>query len=272
MKPVILLRKSSSYNYFHREYNKEESEPEVAEKYFPVYNIRGEIPPESLVIPRYSALPYFSELEQDLKLKNCKMLNSFLEYSYIADITAYYEDLKDYTPKTYSEWGNLAEGKWIVKGKTNSRKFNWDTHMYAEGRENLLQVIKNNLDDPFISEQGIVVREYVPLKQVGTSFRGLPISREWRCFFYKENLLCSGFYWSSHSDLFDEPLSQEGIAFVKDVAKIVSKKTNGFVIDVGEKKEGGFIVIELNSMEMAGLSNCDPEELYSSLFNLINKE
>lgn len=272
MKPVILFRDSNSYSINNPRHSELSEEREIAESYFPVYSLRSSVPENSLVIGRYSILPFFRELEADLKTKGCKLLNNLLEYSYVADITSYYEDLKEFTPKTYTEWGNLSEGEWVVKGRTNSRKFNWNTHMYAEGRENLLRVIRNNLDDPFISEQGIVVREYVPLKRVGMSFKGLPISKEWRCFFYKEILLCSGWYWSSHTDICNEPLPEEANRFVQKVASIVSKKINGFVVDVGEKEEGGYIVIELNCLEMAGLSECDPKEFYSNLSKVLQKE
>lgn len=166
MNPVILFRNSNSYSVFNNRFSEIDEEQATASKYFPVFNFRHQIPEDSFVIGRYSILPFFREFEEDMKVKRCKLINNCLEYSYVADILNYYEDLKEFTPKTYTEWGNLGEGKWVVKGKTNSRKFNWNTHMYAEGRTQLLQVIKNNLEDPFISEQGIVVREYVPLKRI----------------------------------------------------------------------------------------------------------
>ena len=264
MPHCILYR--NSYDYRVQE---ADEELQTAKKYFMVLNQRTQIPARSTVIGRYSVLPYYHELEVDLDYSGSRLINSYSEHRYIADLRNYYPDIQDYTPRTYTEWGNLGAGKWVVKGVTNSRKFNWNTHMYAEGRENLLQVIRNLLDDPFIAEQGLVVREYLPLKRLETLQNGLPVSREWRLFFYKETLLCSGFYWSCSE--FDPPLPREAQEFAQKVARIITKKTNFFVMDIAELESGGFVVIELNDGQMSGLSNCQPEELYKNLKQIIKE-
>lgn len=262
MRPVILFRRCFDLNDVdvQEEFN-------IANEYCHVVETRTEVPPDSLVIGRYSVLPYYTELEKELKLNNSKLINTYAEHRYVADLCQYAEDLGSYTPKTHTTWGHLQEGAWIVKGKTNSRKFNWDTMMYAEGRTKLLDVIKRLLDDPFISEQGLVVRDYVPLETLEYGLNGLPIAKEWRCFFYKEKLLASGFYWSSHADSYNIDLSlpADGQLFAEQVAKIVAPNCNFFVMDVAKKKDGGYIVIELNDGQMSGLSMVDPHELYSQL-------
>lgn len=48
MKPVIYIRASLA----------EEEEKQAAAEHFPIVERRTAIPPDSLVIPRYSALPY----------------------------------------------------------------------------------------------------------------------------------------------------------------------------------------------------------------------
>lgn len=254
-KAVILFRKELE----------EENEFSIAQKYFDCYEFRSVIPENSLVIGRFSVLPFYKELEAELKFKNSYLINSYQQHSYIADILQWCEDLKDYTPKTYNQWGNLKDGKWVVKGKTNSRKQRWNTHMFAEDRESLLKVIKNLYDDVFIAEQGIVVRDYVPLVKLDEDFNGMPISKEWRCFCYKDKLLCSGFYWASFPDADPGPLPQEGVNFLQKIMPIVGEKANFYVIDIAEKEEGGYIVVELNDGCMSGLSTIDPENLYSEL-------
>lgn len=246
-----------------------QEEFEIARQYCNVVETRTEVPADSLVIGRYSVLPYYDELDKELKMKNSKLINTHTEHLYVADLCQYAEHLEGYTPKTHTTWGHLQEGAWIVKGRTNSRKFNWNTMMYAEGRTKLLDVIKRLLDDPFISEQGLVVREYVPLETLEYSLHGLPITKEWRCFFYKERLLASGYYWSSHADIYNEPLPEEGRKFAEEVAKIIAPRCSFFVMDVAQKKDGGYIVIELNDGQMSGLSMVDPHELYANLVKVL---
>jgi len=259
MNPVILFRKN--YDIF----DKTECDQEFssAEKYFQTYNYRTEIPENSLVIGRYSVLPFYKELEKELYLKNCKLINSFEEHTYIADITNYYEDIKEFTPKTYSEWYDIPEGKYIVKGKTNSRKHQWNSMMYAENKKSLRNIIRTLLNDSLICDQGIVVREFVPLKNLGYGINGLPFSHEWRMFFYKENLLAHAFYWSNCEIIVDTP--QEAIDFAKKVAIIISKHTNFFVLDIAQTEDNKYIVIEVNDGQQSGLSLIEPDILYKNL-------
>ena len=229
------------------------------------YQYRSNIPKNSLVVGRYSVLPFYEELEKELESTGSRLINSYEQHQYIADITQWYKDVKEYTPKTFTEWGALGNGKWVVKGKTNSRKFQWNTHMFADGREQLVRVINRLFDDSFIVEQNLVVREYIPLKKVGEGINGLPITREWRCFFLGKTLIASGYYWASHPECDQGPLPLLGKKFAEEVANIVASKTNFFVLDVAEKESGGWVLIEINDGQMSGLSCVDPNELYQNL-------
>jgi hypothetical protein len=257
--PVILFRQN-----FNLKDSDISEEFKTAQNFFHVYEYRNRIPPYSLVFGRYSCLPFYKELEQDLKSNGSLLINSYDQHTYIADIMNYYRDIEAFTPKTFETWANLPEGKYVVKGRTNSRKFRWNTHMFANNKQDLIEVVRRLLDDEFIADQGLIVREYVPLRQIDEGLNGLPISNEYRLFFYKDQLLCSGFYWASHFNTFTN-IPQDGLEFAKKIAKIVSKNTNFFVMDVAEKADGGWIVIELNDAQMSGLSLCDPEVLYSNL-------
>lgn len=268
MRPVILIRDSS-------EFGETNQEIESAERFFPgrVFKYRSEVPKNCLVFGRYAVLPFYRELESELMLKNSALVNSYNQHRYIADIRNWYEDVKEFTPKTFTQWGGLTEGSWVVKGATSSRKHNWNTHMFASGRENLLKVIRLLMDDLTISQDGLVVREYVPLKKVCDGINGLPIVKEWRMFFYGENYIAGSYYWSTHLEEYTEAhgagVPNEVIEYAKRIAKIVAEKTNFFVLDVAEKEDGGFILIEINDGQMSGLSCIEPDEFYGNLSKLI---
>lgn len=262
MKPVILMRASLA----------EEEELEVAKKHFPVYQQRAEIPPGSLVIGRYSVLPYHAELEKDLNFYGSKLINTTAEHSYVADLRTWYRDLQDFTPKT---WFSLAEfkqrlepGSFVLKGQTNSKKQLWSTHMFAENQLYVDSVYKNLTHDGVISSQEIYIRRFEPLRTFGYGIRSLPITEEYRFFVLDGKIMGSGFYWSQHPEVAEEyNLTPDVVPqdWLQKVINIVDPNVRFFVVDVGRKIDNTWTVIELNDGCMSGLSMVDPEQLYYNL-------
>ena len=253
MTPVILFRKDRDT----------EEEFVIAKKYFQVYETRCQVPRDVLVIPRYSALPFYKELEIDVSFHNSRLVNSYREHSYIADFS-YYFDIEDLTPKTYFNLDQIPEGgPYVVKGATNSRKFDWNKMMFAKNRRQAIDIACDLRKDSMIQYQDIIVREFVPLVKIEEGLNGLPMSNEWRFFCYKDTILSYGFYWTIAE--FEGAFSQEATNLVQEVIKRVSGQVNFFVVDVAQKETGEWVVIELNDGQMSGLSDNDPETLYGSL-------
>jgi hypothetical protein len=229
------------------------------------------------VIGRYSTLPWYGELEKDLIKQGSSLVNTTSQYQWIADMD-WYDTLSDMTPKTYfrSGYANVpdAPNGWVVKGLTNSRKFKWKTHMRAPTREDLKQVLNRCHDDVLLGSQGLVIREFVKLRTYETSLHGLPMTQEWRCFFWKGTLVQASFYWSQSEKAEDfVTIPPEALKFAQKAADRVKDFNNFFVIDVGELVDDmdhhvGWTVIEVNSGQMAGLSCGDPTEFYANLREL----
>lgn len=265
MKPIVLYRSGKEWDL----------EKNHAEKYFECIQRRTQVPEKSLVISRFSALPFYKELEDDLKHNGSRLINSYQEHLYIADLKNWYYDLEGLTPRTWFRTQDIPEnGKFILKGETNSKKFLWNSHMFANSKKEAIDVEGRLYNDSLISQQSIVIREFIELETFLHSFNGLPITREFRFFCYKNHILSGGYYWSSHT----EELLEMGIdlnpdqvpkAFLEKIVSIVLKETNAFVIDVAKTTSGEWIVIELNDLQMSGLSDNDPEVLFKNLSNVI---
>lgn len=234
-------------------------------KHLNTFEYRSQIPLNSLVVGRYSVLPYYKELEQELNQKNSFLVNTYEEHLYIADIRNYYEDIKEFTPKTYTLWDNLPKGSYVVKGITNSRKHQWNTHMFAKTKEDVPEVVARLFDDQMILHQGVVVRDYVPLRKLADGINGLPISEEYRLFFLGDSYLAGGFYWSYYEHANKMEIPKSVIEYGEMIAEIISQHANFFVIDIGVKENGELIVVECNCGEMSGLSTIDPNILYENL-------
>lgn len=261
MRNIILARNDHDWK----------QEKDIAEKYFETTLSRMTIKAGDLVIPRFSALPFFKEQEYDISSVGAKMINNLSQHNYIVDMYNWYEDLIDYTPKTYKRLVDLPEkGSFVLKGQTNSKKFNWKTHMFAIDKKAAIKVEGRLHTDSLITYQNIYIREYMPLKTFMVGLQDLPITNEYRFFCYKDKILSGGYYWSSHvEDLKDlginVNINQVPKEFLKKVINIVKNKVNFYVIDVAETKNNEWIVIELNLGEQSGLSENDPGMLYSNL-------
>lgn len=259
--PVILFRNSDIL---------EQSEIQAAKKHFVVVESRALPHAGELVIGRYSVLPFYKELEDDLRHKGAKLINSYREHRYVADLQNYVEDLKELTFRTwnFNDLQDVPDGiSLVVKGETNSRKDKWATHMFAKDKQEAVQVYMRLQDDSLIAQQSVYVREYVPLTRLTMGIGGQPVTLEFRFFVAYGEVLCGGFYWSSFADElgFKPPVSQVPVEFLRKAIDRVKDKVNFFVLDVALGEDGKWYVVEVNDGQMSGLSENDPAELYKKL-------
>ncbi len=97
----------------------------------PFVEYRSEVPENSLIIGRYSVIPFYQELEKDLQSKNSRLINTYNQFRFSSDLGNWYQALEEFTPKT---WFSLQEylassyeGPVVLKGETNSRRDKWKT-------------------------------------------------------------------------------------------------------------------------------------------------
>lgn len=252
----------------------------VAKTYLPLTFSRMCVPHNSLVVARFGLLPFYREMERDLAVVGAHLLNSHSQHSWIANLSGWGGPLgvlRGLTPRTWtSHWHLLPQGSsFVVKGRTNSKKQSWNTRMFAKTKEDVPLVAQRLMEDDAIYDQGIVVREYVPLKKLSEGLNGLPITNEWRTFWIVRSgtpiLLGSGFYWAaSHPEATEAAeLTEEGLRIAKKAAELVSPEANFFVIDVAETQEGDWIVIEVNDAQMSGLCGVPANTLYENLAKVL---
>lgn len=247
-------------------------EAHIAEKIWEEHyvNHRSDIRNNSLVIGRYSVLPHYEELEYDLKTFNSTLINSSKQHRWIANF-AYYQEFQLITPQSWQSLVNCPwDGPFVVKGNTNSKKWSWNTKMFAPDKKTALNIGADLAADDFIGPQGIIYRQYIPLKIFEIGLNGLPFSNEWRFFFLRNTLIDYGYYWSCAEKLRNnDELPNIAIEFAYEIARIASLHCNFFVIDIAEKEDGGWILIELNDGQMSGLSTIEPNNFYRKLLDVI---
>jgi hypothetical protein len=223
----------------------------------------------TICIGRYSVLPFYKELEDDIA--PAKMINSYNQHKYIADAD-YIKDLGILTFKTWTDknFYEAPEGKYVVKGATNSKKHQWNTKMFANSKREALAIAAELAQDGLISSQEILYREYVPLETYEILLNGLPVTNEWRFFFFKDQIIDYVYYWSTATNILKKENIEPGaIDLAKQAADILCKSVNFFVIDVAKTQDGRWIVVEVNDAQMSGLSCIDPTEFYTNLYNIL---
>jgi hypothetical protein len=256
---------------YHRTDGPDVSEEEVSamRRHFRCVQNRTKVLPGELCIARYSALPWYRDLEEDLVNLGSKLINTYKQHRWIADIGNWVEDLKHLTPDTWRNLDDVPDSAFpvVVKGETNSKKFLWNTHMFAKDRMAASSVVCRLQEDGFIGEQWCYFRKYVPLKKLMDGFRGLPVTNEFRVFVCNGKVISKGYYWANwYEDLPYKPNVDEiPNEFLNDIVDCVGDKAVFYVVDVAQTENGDWIEIELNDGQMSVLSMNDPEVLYINL-------
>jgi len=221
----------------------------------------------------------YSKLYYDLLSNNYKLINNPTEYQnchYLPDSLKFIEN---YTPKTIFQkiennnsinnllnYAKIFNGKAvIVKDYVKSEKHYWDTACYVENSsnleklketiENLIELRENHLNE------GIVIREYVELNKLKNhSKSNMPISEEYRMFFYKNELLCIFNYWEEGDYNIEKPKTEE----FENIAKNI--ESNFFTMDIAKNKKGKYIIIELGDGQVAGIpDNVEKNIMYMNI-------
>lgn len=257
----LLFRNSPDYK----------DEIEIARKYFLVSTNRSYIINDVPTIARYCAQPFYSELVDTLSIFNSKPINDLSHVEYINSM-AWATDLGERTPRTWfeGEFAAIPEVPTIAKGRVRSIRERWKTDMYCgPEKKDRAQLYSRLLDNDYLREQGIVFREYVPLKNDGVAFTGMPIANEWRLFFYRKQLIDYGYYWVSYEEKSNDQLPMEALLFAQQCAMIVGDKANFYTMDIAEKENGGWTLIELNEGQQSGLCGINADSFYKNLRNIL---
>jgi hypothetical protein len=266
MRPVILFRSSLA----------EEGEVDYAKKYFDVIESRAQIRAGDLVIPRYSFLPFGDELEKDCQILKANLINTYAKHRYVADLQSWHQDLQDYTPYT---WFHLIDamtdnynGPFILKGETNSYKNLWETHMFCKDKSSITNVYLNLQNDSLIGQQSIYIRKFEQFKTYGYNIIGQPITKEFRVFVLDGKIIAKGYYWINHPEIIEKynpDPSEIPSEFLQKVIDIIKNEIRFVVIDVAQREDGEWRVVELNDGAQSGICGVNADELYRNLKSLL---
>lgn len=231
---------------------------------------------QDIVIPRYTTLPFYKDVYREFDNIDCQVVNPIWAHEFMADLFKWYPHFKAITPKTWGQYDmvKLPEDKaYVLKGATNSKKAYWNTHMYAGSKKEAIQVFSRLVDDGLVGNQEIAIREYVPLKTFMYGINGMPVTREFRYFFFNGEIVSRGFYWQNYADELTEDNMRlpehkySFTSFLRHITDTLDANSIEFVcVDIAQTVTGEWLVVELNDGTMAGLSCIDPKQFYTELY------
>jgi ATP-grasp domain, R2K clade family 2 len=211
--------------------------------------------------------------------KNYKLVNTPTQYQnchYLPDSLKF---INDHTPKTiFAEYtsdhsiddliekAKIFNGKpVIIKDYVKSEKHYWDTACFVADPSDtakLKDTISNflKLRDKYLNV-GIVIREFIPLKHLAIhSKSGMPLTEEYRLFFYEQKLVGTYDYWEEGQ--YD--IARPDTSLFEEIAKGI--ESNFFTMDIAKHSDGSFIIIELGDGQVSGLPDkLNRKSFYSAL-------
>jgi hypothetical protein len=253
--PTLLFRTDSE----------NETELEAARRHWDVETDRARCQ-GGLVVGRYSVLPFYEELEQDLADRACRLINTDAQHRWISEFE-YYDSFREVTPESWTEaqFESAPEGPFVLKGRSSSFKHRWSELMFAKDKADARRIAGILRERQVIVQQGLIFRRYVPLETFEQTAGGLPISNEWRFFFIGKTLIAYGYYWARLASRSPPPIDEAGIALAYQCAERVENRAAFFVVDVAKGTDGRWLLIELNDGQTSGLGAINADQFYSVL-------
>lgn len=224
------------------------------------------VPNGATIVTRYHNHP-FKQLAHDLALKHCNQINKPEQRIWLLNLENWTDLLGHRTPQTINITDNVRYPGYpvVVRSDYGTLKhLDWSfvvANNQAELMANYLMLCR----DTWHSHFSKYARKLVLLQSNDTSVTGVPLADEWRIFYYKTTRLAGGSYWTET----DNEIPQGALDLADESARLLANHIDFFVIDVARKADQGFIVIEVNDANSAGLQNIQPGMLYNSLCNAV---
>jgi hypothetical protein len=216
---------------------------------------------------------HYKELYEAASLKNICIINSPNEYRTAMEFDKYYSKIEHITFKSeiFDSIENIERSdiklKYpiFLKGTVQSLKSKGFDACVAKNKKELLKISEKLFNLKRRSLGKVILREYHPLKHLRKSGLGFPIGREFRVFMHKEIILEFGYYWEDEDALsrLNQDEKDEIFSLCREAAKCVNVPY--LSIDIGQKENNDWKVIELGDAQFSGISRIPLNKLWNKL-------
>lgn len=208
----------------------------------------------------------YKNLYECLLNKNIKLINTPEEYETCHYLPLSYQYIRGLTPQT--NWMVIDEDinfekiftltdafknePIIVKDFVKSQKHNWEEACFipnASDRDSVRKVVARFIELQGAQlNKGLVFRKFEDLEFLTNHSKSqMPLTKEFRLFFLYGELIQTFNYWDE-GDYGDTTPDLEKF---KEIGRLV--KSNFFTMDIAQKKDGKWIIMELGDGQVSGL-------------------
>ena len=216
----------------------------------------------------------YGRLFEGLAQRGFSLLNSPQNYRFGHFLPENYEFLRDVTPVTrwieresfesddnfdfapiFAAVAAFGDSPMVVKDWVKSQKHRWFEACFipdARDKNAVERVVRRflELQGEFLTG-GLVFREFVTLRSVGVHPQSqMPLTAEWRLFFLRGELVLAAPYWEGNY----EDLKLNVAPFLELARRLPNPF---FTLDVAQKPDGEWMVVEMGDGGVSGLPNLD---------------
>lgn len=205
--------------------------------------------------------------------RGVRMVNDPEEHLRVMEFDRGYPRIADMTPRSVvvtrpeqAEEAAAAVGlPAFVKGAVLSRKHLGWRHCVAGDVAELRERIVGVLRSPYHARGRAVVRELVRLRHHKVAATDVPIGREYRVFLHRGEPIGHGYYWPYFHEFVALAAAEEAevLALARRAAERL--ETPLVSLDIGQREDGAWVVIEAGDPQFSGLSFIAPRPLWRRL-------
>ncbi|NME72693.1 ATP-grasp domain-containing protein [Flammeovirga aprica JL-4] len=224
----------------------------------------------------------YVSLYDGLLKKNIQLINTPTQYIHCHYLPNSYDIIKSKTPK--SNWttdlsndsifkvlDDFGDSSIILKDFVKSEKHNWDDACFIPNASEFEKV--KSVVDKFIElrgsslNEGLVFRQFEELEFLTEhSKSGMPLTKEFRVFFANKQVVKVFDYWDEGDYGNTQPVLDDFMSIAENI------ESNFFTMDIAQKKDGSWIIMELGDGQVSGLpDNANTDEYYKNLKEMTNE-
>ncbi|MCE9530545.1 MAG: ATP-grasp domain-containing protein [Planctomycetes bacterium] len=233
-------------------------------------------PPDNITaVARLGAFPSYESVYDALRTEGTTLVHSPEEYRRATELPCWYPLIEDLTPAShwFPSFPDLEEVtsrlSWpiFMKGTRQTSRHRRELSI-IDGPEQFRRILDTYATDPILRSQGVVCRQFVPLRLVEESDPNrLPSAFEFRTFWWKGSLVgCGRYWWEGKFYRMTQDEERACLAIAQETARRV--RVPFLVVDVAQAADGKWIVIECNDGQESGLGGVSPVALWQKIIDI----